>query len=303
MPGSDLRRRSTKGPTRSANWRVFSSCTPGLDGRGPDLAERVAAAEQARDRPVEDGPELGEVVLDGGAGQRDAGGAGDGAQGAGGSRGGVLDVLGLVGDDQPPRHVAQARTGGVGPVVGPEGAVGRQHEAVVHAGERPAAAVEATDGSAGREPLDLGLPVAEQRRRADDERRAGRLARRCSSRWRCRAITRDGLAEAHVVGQAAAEPERGELVEPGEAVPLVVAQRRPQCGRRIEGLAGRGAEQPLADVQQAGADHDLLLAVVDLDGAGERGRDGLHRGDGADQPLLGLARDVLGRRRSRRRAA
>ena len=43
-----------------------------LDRAGPHLAEGVAAAEQARDRPVEDRPQLGEVVLDRGAGQRHA---------------------------------------------------------------------------------------------------------------------------------------------------------------------------------------------------------------------------------------
>ena len=264
-----------------------------LDRRGPDLAEGVAAAEQPRDRPVEDGPELGEVVLDGRAGQRDAGGAGNGTQRTGGSRRGVLDVLCLVGDDQPPRHVAQARPGRVGPVVGPEGAVGGQHEAVVHAGERPAAAVEATHGSAGREPLDLGLPVAEQGRRADDQGGPGLLARlmACLEPPKVKSDQLDGLAQPHVVGQAAAQAERGELVEPGQAVPLVVAQGGAEGGRRRDRLAGGRAEQPLTDLQQAGADHDLLLTVVDLDGAGECGRDGLHRGDRADQPLLGLARD------------
>ena len=46
---------------------------PGLDRRGPDLAEGVAAAEQPGGRPVEDRPQLGEVVLHRGAGQRDPG--------------------------------------------------------------------------------------------------------------------------------------------------------------------------------------------------------------------------------------
>ena len=72
----------------------------------------------------------------------------------------------------------------------------------------------------------------------------------------------DGLAEPHVVGEAGAEPERGELVEPGEAVPLVVAQRRPQPGRRLERLAGRGRDELLAHPQQAGADDDLGLDAL-----------------------------------------
>ena len=48
----------------------------GLDRAGPDLAERLAAAEQAGGRPVEDRPELGQVVLDGGAGEGDPRGDG-----------------------------------------------------------------------------------------------------------------------------------------------------------------------------------------------------------------------------------
>ncbi len=157
--------------------------------------------------------------------------------------------------------------------------------------------MEATHGSAGREPLDLGLPVAEQGRRADDQggpRPLTRLLARlmaCLEPPKVKSDQLDGLAQPHVVGQAAAQAERGELVEPGQAVPLVVAQGGAEGGRRRDRLASGRAEQPLADLQQAGADHDLLLTMVDLDGAGECGRDGLHRGDRADQPLLGLARD------------
>ena len=42
---------------------------------------------------------------------------------------------------------------------------------------------------------------------------------------------RDRLAQAHVVGEAGAEPEAGQLGEPGQPVPLVVAQLGPQPGR------------------------------------------------------------------------
>ena len=101
----------------------------------------------------------------------------------------------------------------------------------------------------------------------------------------------DGLAQPHVVGEAGPETQRGELVEPGEPVPLVVAQRRPQSPGRGDRLAGGGREQPLADPEQAGPDHHLLVGLVHLDGAGQRGRDRLDGGDGADQPLLRLASD------------
>ena len=78
-------------------------------------------------------------------------------------------MLGLVGDDQVPADVGQG--GGIAP----HRAVGRQHEAGggrVEPGEAPGLAVEAAYGQLGGEPPDLGLPVAEQRGRADDERRA-----------------------------------------------------------------------------------------------------------------------------------
>ena len=89
MPGSDLRRRSRNGPIRSGELpRPCVGLEPGLDRRGPDLAEGLPAAEQPGARPVEDRPQLGEVVLDGGAGQGDAGRPGDRAQrpGGGGAR-------------------------------------------------------------------------------------------------------------------------------------------------------------------------------------------------------------------------
>ena len=78
-----------------------------LDRRGPDLAEGGAGPEQPRGGPVEDRPQLGQVVLDGGAGQRHPAPRLDGAEVAGGRGRGVLDVLRLVGDDQVPRDGRQ----------------------------------------------------------------------------------------------------------------------------------------------------------------------------------------------------
>ena len=51
----------------------------------------------------------------------------------------------------------------------------------------------------------------------------------------------DGLAQAHVVGEAGAEPGAGELGQPGEAVPLVVAQR---CASSPAGLSQRRDRRP-----------------------------------------------------------
>src|SRR5690606_1937977 len=107
----------------------------GLDGPGPAGAEAGQRAEQAGGGPVEDGPQVRQVVLDGGAGEGDAGGGGDVAQGAGGGRGGVLDVLGLVGDDQVPR--VRGQPGGVQA----HGGVRGEHEPF--AGQVAGGAVEA----------------------------------------------------------------------------------------------------------------------------------------------------------------
>ena len=219
----------------------------GLDRRSPHPAERLAAAEQAGDRPVEDRPQLGEVVLDGGAGQGHPRPARDQPQVAGRRRAGVLDVLRLVGDDQVPRDLGESG------VVAAHRAVRRQHEPAVDAPELALRAVEPADGQPRCEPVDLGLPVAEQAGRADHESRraAGDAVLEPMEVERDQG---DGLAEPHVVGEAGAEPEPGEVGEPGQPVPLVVAQLGAQAGRRGDRVAGRGGQQLLADLQQGGAD-------------------------------------------------
>ena len=161
--------------------------------------------------------------------------AGDGAQRPGGGRGGVLDVLRLVGDDQAPRDVAQAGSRGAAPaVVAAHRAVGGQHEPGSVPGSPSsrssgtAAAVEPADGGAGGEPLDLRLPVAQQARPGRPPGWAAPL--RCaSSRCRWRAIRVTVLPRPMSSARQAPEAERGQLVQPGQAVPLVVAQRRLQA--------------------------------------------------------------------------
>ena len=292
-----------------------------LDGCGPHPAEGLAAPEQAGDGPVEDRPELGEVVLDRGAGQGHARAGSDGAQAAGGGGAGVLDVLGLVGDDQPPGHLAELAGAVLGGGVDAHRAVGGEHEAGVavgrarveqrrleqrgfsgvgastdtgEPGQRAGAAVEAAYGDPGSEPPDLGLPVAEQAGRADHQRRRGRLPVGAGSLGAVQVQRDQGerLAQPHVVGQAGAQPETGELGEPGEAVALVVAQRGLQRRRRLDGLAGRSGAQLLADLQQRGPDDHLGgLVLPQRRDAAERSGDGLGRLDVAHQPLAGLARD------------
>ncbi len=106
----------------------------------------------------------------------------------------------------------------------------------------------------------------------------------------------DRLAEAHVVGQAGAEAERGELGQPGQPVPLVVAQRRRAARRAARPARGSAAlssrsrtlsrEAPTTTCSSTGCS-----VGAELDDAGERGGDRLGRLDRADQPLAGLAGD------------
>ena len=264
----------------------------GLDRPGPDLAERVAAAEQARRAPVEDRPELGEVVLHRGAGERDPPTAGDGAQRPRGRGPRVLHMLGLVGHDEVPGDGVERG------VVDPHRAVGGQHEARLQLAEVALGAVEAAYVDSWREPADLGLPVAEETRRTHHERRpesAGGTRRAGTEHFDPVQVERDHrhrLAEPHVVGQARAETELGEVGQPGEPVALVVAQVGVQTRGGWDRGAGGGGHEALADLEQRGADDDRGLrrrtCGLDLHHPGQRSSDRLGRLDGADQPLPGF---------------
>ena len=89
------------------------SSSPFSTARACRARKDFERAEQSRGRPVEERPQLGEVVLHGGAGEGDARGGRDGAQRLGGRGVRVLDVLRLVGDDHAPgaaRRAARRRT-------------------------------------------------------------------------------------------------------------------------------------------------------------------------------------------------
>ncbi len=228
MPGSDLRRRSRNGPIRSANWRALVGSRPRLDRGRPHLAEGVAAAEQARGGPVEDRPQLGEVVLDRGPGQGDPGGGGMVRSARAVEERAFLTCWASSATTRS-QAIAPSAVG-----VAAHGAVGGQHEAGVGAARgtgrvevaRPPPWKRRTRDPGG-EAADLGLPVAEQAGRADDQGRARR--RRGSVPVQVQRDEGDGLAQSHVVGQAAAEAEAGQRGQPGQAVPLVVPQLRPRA--------------------------------------------------------------------------
>lgn len=194
-------------------------------------------------------------------------------------------MLRFVGDQESPAVLGQPGR------VSPQRPVRREHEPGVGTFEGAAGSVEAADRSTGGEALDLALPVAEERGRADDESWSGGLVGELAVEMQ--GDQGDRLAETHVVCEAGAEAERGHPDQPAEAAQLVVAQCRLQCGGGVDrfvgvfGVGDLGAEV----VEPAGrGDGDLL--AVELGGAGERGAQGVDRGDGFEDAFAGLAGEI-----------
>ena len=126
-------------------------------------------------------------------------------------------MLRLVGDDQAPADLGEPCR------VTQHHAVGDQDDLV--GGQvlqvAPASVVPA-DRDVRGEPSYLALPGAEQRRRAHHER-GTRLG---VSPVQVQRDHLDGLAQAHVVGEAAAEPGVAHPGQPGQASLLIRPQRR-----------------------------------------------------------------------------
>ena len=95
---------------------------------------------------------------------------------------------------------------------------------------------------ARREARDLRRPVGEQRGRRHQQRRLA-LARPLLLQHQQQRQDLDGLAEPHVVGEAGAEPEPGEQMEPLHAGLLIGPQRR------LQRAAGIGAREPVRAAQ------------------------------------------------------
>ena len=115
QPGQSLGRRARLGGRRRA----------ALDGLRIARTEPAQRPQQPRRRPVQDRPQLRQVVLHRGAGQCHPGLGGEGPQRPGGRGERILDVLCLVGDDQPPAHLRQL------PGIEPHRPVGGEHELAV----------------------------------------------------------------------------------------------------------------------------------------------------------------------------
>ena len=204
-----------------------------LDRLGEAVPEALPAAEHPGVDGVEDGPQVGQPVLDRRAGQGQLLAGPQGAQGLGRVGGRVLDELGLVGDDGRPVDGAEVLD------VARQQPVGGHHEVGTgHLLLGPLGAVVHDDAQRRREAVGLGLPVVDDGQGAHDEVRT-RPFEQVGQRG-------GGLAEAHVVGQAPAEPEAVEEPQPGQAAPLVRPQLAHEPVRLVllpQALVGQAGEQ------------------------------------------------------------
>ncbi len=132
--------------------------------------------------------------------------------------------------------------------------------------------MEAAYGRAGREPLDLPLPVAHQGGGAHHQGGTGGVRVRLPVQMQ--GDQSDGLPEPHVVGETAAEAQRRHVDQPVEAAALVVAQRGLQGGGLRHGLLRPGVGEALAQGRQPTRGTYLHTVSVDLrrarQGSGER---------------------------------
>ena len=95
------------------------------------------------------------------------------------------------------------------------------------------------------EPRRLPLPVADQRHRADQQGRPERaVAGSSAGVMGEQGEQLDRLAQAHVVGQDAAEPDRLQEVQPGQTALLVRPQRAAEAGRRLDRLRAAASAWP-----------------------------------------------------------
>ena len=212
-----LVRRRTKGRTRPASRRRASGSSFWSYVR----PKREREAEHAGHREIHDAPEIEQAVLDRRAGERQPLPALERARGFRGLRVGVLDRLGLVENDGVPLHVRERfRERAELRVVEHEQVAlfdRLQDVAAIAAAPEPHAEV------AGDEALRLARPVVHDRLRADDEALLAGVIRQRAQPAEPRQRL-DRLAEAHVVGEQAAEVVRREVGEKMKALELIRAQ-------------------------------------------------------------------------------
>ena len=249
-----------------------------LDRHAIEATEVHLVAEETRVGEVEQRPELAEVVLDRRAREAEPVLGVDRPRREVRLAAHVLDRLRLVED----HHVIGGLRDEL--LVTAEDRVARDDDVRARGVvPRAVAAVEHVHPQARRELGDLAVPVRHEGRRRDDERGAIE-----ATLLLLREEMRDGLerlAEAHVVGEDAADAARPQVLEPGEALDLVRTERSDEAGRRLRGterrrdeLLGPGAGRAVAAHREGSAVGDERLFERE-----ERGR--AHLGE-LDLPLL-----------------
>ncbi len=184
------------------------------------------------------------MVLNRSAGERQPVAAAQQTGGLGGQAVRVLDRLRLVQDEVVEFHFAQRRH------VIPEGAVGGQHEVAAGKGiafpDAAAGARVVEHAQARREAGRLGEPVEHQRTRHHYQRGRQPLALSLRPANFEQREHLDGLAQTHVVREAAAEAEIAQEMEPAEAGALVAAQLAAESRRSNGRRDARELAQALA---------------------------------------------------------
>ena len=216
-----------------------------LDRPGEGALEPLARAEQPRVDDVHDRPELAEPVLDRRAGHRELPPRGQPPERPGALGGRVLDVLRLVEEQPVPGDPGEGGRVARGDVVGGDDHVTLGRQGDEPRPREPADTVMEVNPQRGREPLDLGAPLADDAHRADDERRPELLRRRFLALGDEHRDRLHRLPEAHVVGQDPAHPEVAEQPQP--AVTALLEREEVELHR---GRSGEGAEAPVAVAQE-----------------------------------------------------
>ena len=243
-------------------------------GVGIALGEVATGAEEVGVEEVEDGPEVVEAVLDGGAGEGEAVRGGERAGGLGLAGGGVLDELGFIENEGLPLDAAEAG------VVAPEITIGGEDDVDLTGTAKEGIAqgtVRANvtmDTEAGGPVGKLAFPHGQDGKRGHDE--GGGRAREEKGDGL------QGLAEAHVVGEADTEAVGGGLHEPADALGLV------RTKHLAEGkVAGRGRGHLAQEVLHG------LCAGGDAERAGKQERQRTAFGkEGRAEGLQGAAESI-----------
>ncbi len=181
--------------------------------------------EEAGHEEFEERAQVVERVFERRAGEQEASARREGAERLGVLRASVFDVLGLVGDHAAELQFAEQRA-----VAGERAVAGDDDVGLCGIGGRGESALAVMDEHAELrgETCGLAAPVFEQRGGRDDERGARRFSRLRVERGD-EAEGLERFAEAHLVGEDAAELVVVEVPEPGDAEALIRAQ---QVGER-----------------------------------------------------------------------